>query len=58
MMKGWACWVLICHQQKQTFGGLRTSSRDFTYFRVSYDILRLSCKRSRPCVPTTVGGCP
>ena len=29
MMKGWACCVLICHQQKRTFGGWRTNSRDF-----------------------------
>ena len=35
-MKGWACCVLICHQQKRTFAGWRTSSRDFAYFRVSY----------------------
>ena len=27
--KGWACCVLICHQQKRTFGGWRTSSGDF-----------------------------
>ena len=54
MMKGWACCVLICHQQKRTFGGWRTGSRDFAYFRVSYDILRSSWKRSSPCVPTTV----
>ena len=46
---------MICHQQKQTFGGWRTSSRDFAYFRVSHDILRSSWKRSSPCVPTT--GC-
>ena len=53
--KAWACCVLICHQQKRTFGGWRTSSRDFAYFlRVSYDILRSSSKRSSPCVPTTV----
>ena len=31
MMKGWACCVLICHQQKRTFGGWRTSSRDFAF---------------------------
>ena len=54
MMKGWACCVLICHKQKRTFGGWRTSSIDFAYFRVSYDILRSSWKRSSPCVPTTV----
>ena len=29
MMKGWASCVLICHQQKRTFGGWRTNSRDF-----------------------------
>ena len=29
MLRGWACCVLICHQQKRTFGGWRTSSRDF-----------------------------
>ena len=29
MMKSWACCVLICHQQKRTFRGWRTSSRDF-----------------------------
>ena len=52
-MKGWACCVLICHQQKRTFGGWRTSSRDLAYFRVSSDILRSSRKRSSPCVPTT-----
>ena len=39
MMKGWTCCVLICHQQKRTFVGWGTSSRDFAYFRVSYDIL-------------------
>ena len=54
MMKGWACCVLICHQQKRTVGGWRTSSRDLAYFRVSCDILRPSRKRSSPCVPTTV----
>ena len=54
VMKGWACCVLICHQQKRTFGGWRTSSRDLAYFRVSCDILRSSRKRSSPCVPTTV----
>ena len=54
VMKGWACCVLICHQQKRTFGGWRTSSRDLVYFRVSCDILRSSRKRSSPCVPTTV----
>ena len=52
-MKGWACCVLICHQQKRTFGDWRTSSRDLAYFRVSSDILRSSRKRSNPCVPTT-----
>ena len=52
--KGWASCVLICHQQKRTFGGRRTSSRDFVCFRVSYDILRSSWKLSSPCVPTTV----
>ena len=31
-----------------------TSSRDCAYFRVSYEILRSSWKRSSPCVPTTV----
>ena len=46
--------LLCCHQQKRTFGGWRTGSRDFAYFRVSYDILRSSRKRSSPCVPTTV----
>ena len=35
-------------------GGWRTSSRDFAYFRVSYDILRSSSKRSSPFVLTTV----
>ena len=29
MLKGWACCDLICRQQKRTFGGWRTSSRDF-----------------------------
>ena len=29
MMNGWACCVLICHQQKRTFCSWRTSSRDF-----------------------------
>ena len=29
VMRGWACYVLICHQKKRTFGGWRTSSRDF-----------------------------
>ena len=54
VIKGWACSVLICHQQKRTFGGWRTSSRVFAYFRVSYDILRPSWKRSSPRVATTV----
>ena len=36
------------------FGGWRTSSRDLAYFRVLYDILCSSWKRSSPCVPTTV----
>ena len=55
VMKGCACCVLICHQQERNFGGWRTSSRNFaSYFRVSYDILRSSWKRSSPCVPTTV----
>ena len=54
-IKGWACRVLICHQQKRSFGGWRTSSRDFAYFCVSCDILlRSQWKRSSPCVPTTV----
>ena len=52
-MKGWACCVLNRHQQKRTFGGWRTSSRDLAYFRVSSDILCSSRKRSSPCVPTT-----
>ena len=54
-MRGWACLVLICHHQKQTFGGRRKSSRDFTYFRVPCDMLRSSWKWSSPCfqhVPT------
>ena len=39
-MRSRACLVSICHQQKRTFGGWRTSSRDFvSHFRVSYDIL-------------------
>ena len=50
----WTCCVLICHKQKRTFGGWRTSSRDLAYFRVSCDILRSSRKRSSPCVTTTV----
>ena len=54
MMKGWACCVLICHQQNRTFGGWRTSSRDLAYFCVSCDILRSSRKRSSPSIPTTV----
>ena len=53
-MKGWACCVLNCHPQKRTFGGWRTSNRDFGYFRVSFDILGSSWKRSSPRVPTTV----
>ncbi|CAM9484215.1 unnamed protein product, partial [Ascophyllum nodosum] len=32
VIKGWACYVLICHQQKRTFGGRRTSSRGFASF--------------------------
>ena len=48
----------ICHQQKHTFGGWRTSSRHFaSHFRVLYDMLCSSWKWSRPCfqhVPTTV----
>ena len=55
---GWACLILINHQQKRTFGGGGVSSRDFaSCFRVSYDILCSSWKRSSPCfqhVPTTV----
>ena len=39
---------------KTDFWWLEDSSRDFAYFRVSYDILRSSWKRSSPCVPTTV----
>ena len=54
MMKDWACCILVCHQQKRTFGGWRTRSRALAYFRVSCDILRLSRKRSSPRVPTTV----
>ena len=38
MLKDWACCVVIYHQQKRAFGGWRTSSRDFAYFRVSCDI--------------------
>ena len=58
-MRGLACLVLICHQQKRTFGGWRASSRrDFaSHFRLSYDILRSSRRRSSPCfqhVPTAV----
>ena len=54
--KGWACYALVCHQHERTFGGWRaTSSRDFAYFRVTFDILLLSpWQRSSPCVPTTV----
>ena len=51
VMNGWACCVLVCHQQKRTFGGWRTNSRDLAYFRVSYDILRSSRKRSSPVYP-------
>ena len=29
MIMGWACYVLIRHQQKRTFGGRRTSRRGF-----------------------------
>ena len=32
----WACCVLICHQQKRTFGGWRTSSKDFAYSRFTF----------------------
>ena len=31
-IKGWACCVLICHQQKRTFGGWRTSSKRLPLF--------------------------
>ena len=58
MMKGWACCVLICHQQKRTFGGWRTSSRDFADFRVSYDILRSFIVEALKPVCTHDGGCP
>ena len=34
--------------------GRRAVDRDFAYFRVSYDILRPTRKRSSPRVPTTV----
>ena len=34
--------------------GRAVVDRDFAYFRVSYDILRSSRKRSSPCVSTTV----
>ena len=62
-MRGWARLVLICYQQKRTFGGWRTCSRDFaSHFCVSYDIFRSSWKRSSPCfqhVPSDDGGgCP
>ena len=35
-MKGWARCVLICHQQKRTFGGWWTSSRDFAFSRFTF----------------------
>ena len=43
VMKGWAGCVLICHQQKRTFGGWRTSSRDFSpifVFRMTFYVHR------------------
>ena len=44
MMKGWACCVLICHQQKRTFGGWRTSSTVESWpifvFRVTFYVHR------------------
>ena len=52
--EGMGLLFLIRHQQKRTFGGWRTNSRDLACFRVSCDILRSSRKRSSPCVPTTV----
>ena len=49
----WACCVLICHQQKRTFGGWRTSSRDFAYSRFT-----LSIEEAVKPVCTHDGGCP
>ena len=53
---GLLCFDVSSAETDFYFGGWRTSSRAFAYFRVSYDILvlRSSRKRSSPCVPTTV----
>ena len=41
--EGLGLFGLICHQQKRTFGGWRTSSRGFaSHFLVSYDVLHSS----------------
>ena len=43
MMKGWACCVLICDQQKRTFGGWRTSRVEtwpIFVFRVTFYVHR------------------
>ena len=52
VMKGWACCVLICHQQKRTFDGWRTSSRDFAYSRFTF------IEEAAKPVCTHDGGCP
>ena len=46
----------LSSQQKRTFGGWRTSSRDFAYFRVSYDITFIVEAVMPVC--THDGGCP
>ena len=60
-MRGWACYVLICHQKKRTFGGWRASSRDFassllgncktllTQKHTQHVLRWLRCSDSRSC---------
>ena len=60
-MRGWACYVLIFHQKKRTFGGWRTSSRDFassllgncktlsTQKHTQHVLRWLRCSDSRSC---------
>ena len=49
-MKGWACCVLIFHQQKRTFGGWRTNSRDFSPLLSSENCKTLSTKTHTACI--------
>ena len=54
VMNGWACCVLICHQKKRTFGGWRTSSRDFAYYDSRFTFI----EEAVTPVCTHDGGCP